>query len=384
MNWKFWTKQNTGQAKKTRKPKSKTREWLDAIVFAVIAATIIRTFFIEAYTIPTPSMEKSLLVGDFLFVSKLNYGPRVPMTPLAFPFAHHTMPLTRDAKSYSEAIQLPYYRLPGFEDIERQDVVVFNFPADPEGRPVDKRENYIKRCVAIAGDTLEIIDSEIFVNGVKQPEPEEGESSYVVRTNGENFNYEALRKLGLSRDDLGPHNFQTITRDRDVYYFKSLTDRQVEALRSFGNVTGIEPAILGKGEPENVGGGIVFPGDTSLHWNRDNYGPLWIPKKGVTVQLTAKNLPIYERVIRYYEGKELEVKGDAIYIDGAPADSYTFEMDYYFMMGDNRHNSLDSRYWGFVPEDHIVGKALFIWMSWDKDESFLKKIRWKRLFNGIH
>lgn len=381
MNWKFWTKKNTDQTKKPRKPKSKTREWVDAIVFAVIAATIIRTFFIEAYTIPTPSMEKSLLVGDFLFVSKVNYGPRVPMTPLAFPFAHHTMPLTRNAKSYSEAIQLPYYRLPGFEDIEREDVVVFNFPADEVDRPVDKRENYIKRCVAIAGDTLEIIDSEIFVNGKKQPEPEHAELSYKIYTNGDNFNYDALRDLGLSRDDLGARNFQ-IDRSRNVYYFKSLTDKQVEAIRSFGNVTGVEPTILGEGERDD--GGIVFPGDTSLHWNRDNYGPLWIPKKGATVQLSAENLNIYERVISHYEGKDLEVRGNEIYINGTRTDSYTFEMDYYFMIGDNRHNSLDSRYWGFVPEDHIVGKALFIWMSWDKDGSFLNKIRWNRLFNGIH
>ncbi|QEC53979.1 signal peptidase I [Anseongella ginsenosidimutans] len=378
MNWKFRTKQHTGQDKKVRKPKSKTREWVDAVVFAVIAATIIRTFFIEAYTIPTPSMEKSLLVGDFLFVSKVNYGPRVPMTPLAFPFAHHTMPLTRDAKSYSTAIQLPYYRLPGFEDIERQDVVVFNYPADPEDRPVDKRENYIKRCVAIAGDTLQIINAEIYVNGVKQPEPEDMESSYIVRTTGEDFNYDALRNLGLSKDDLGPNNYY---RNKSLYYFKSLTDEQAAALRKFGNVNSIEPNILAKNEPEPQG--TVFPSDTSLHWNRDNYGPIWLPKQGATVPLNLDNLPFYERVISYYEGNELEVRGSEIYINGAKADSYTFEMDYYFMMGDNRHNSLDSRYWGFVPEDHVVGKALFIWMSWDKDETFLNKIRWNRLFNGI-
>lgn len=381
MNWKFWTKENTNRGKKARKQKSKTREWVDAVVFAVIAATIIRTFFIEAYTIPTPSMEKSLLVGDFLFVSKVNYGPRVPMTPLAFPFAHHTMPLTRDAKSYSTAIQLPYYRLPGFEEIERQDVVVFNYPADPIDRPVDKRENYIKRCVAIAGDTLQIIDSEVFVNGVKQPVSEHGETSYIVRTNGENFNYDALRNLGMSRDDLA-NNFSTLYGDRSTYYFKSLTPQQVAGLRKFGNVTGIEPHKLAAEDPDSGGG--IFPVDSSLHWNRDNYGPLWIPKKGVTVQLTTENLPRYERVISFYEGNELEVRGSEIYINGAPADSYTFEMDYYFMMGDNRHNSLDSRYWGFVPEDHIVGKALFIWMSWDKDDSFFSKIRWNRLFNGIH
>lgn len=383
MDWKSWTKKNTDKSRKVRKPKSKTREWVDAIVFAVIAATIIRTFFIEAYTIPTPSMEKSLLVGDFLFVSKVNYGPRVPMTPLAFPFAHHTMPLSRDAKSYSTAIQLPYYRLPGFEDIEKQDVVVFNYPADPVDRPVDKRENYIKRCVAIAGDTLQIIDSEIYVNGIKQPIPEDLESSYVIRTNGENFNYEALRNLGLSVDDLGPNNYFPTNRNRDTFFFKSLTSEQVEALRKFGNVTGIQANILRKNEPE-PNRQVVFPGDTSLHWNRDNYGPLWIPKQGVTVPLNLDNLPRYERVISYYEGNTVEVKANEIYINGEKADSYTFKMDYYFMMGDNRHNSLDSRYWGFVPEDHIVGKALFIWMSWDKDETFLGKVRWDRLFNGIH
>lgn len=375
MSWKFWNKKNTGHSRTKRKPKSKTREWVDAVIFAVIAATIIRTFFIEAYTIPTPSMEKSLLVGDFLFVSKLNYGPRVPMTPLAFPFAHHTMPLTKDTKSYSTAIELPYYRLPGFEDIERQDVVVFNYPADPVDRPVDKRENYIKRCVAIAGDSLEVIDAVVYVNGEKQPLPEHMESSYVITTNGENFNYDALRGLGMSKDDLSQNSYRR--QSENAHYFKSLTDEQVAALREFGNVKSIDPGRLG---PEMA----LFPSDTSHHWSRDDYGPLWIPKKGVTIPLTTKNLPLYERLIDVYEDNELEVRGSEIRINGKPADTYTFQMDYYFMMGDNRHNSLDSRYWGFVPEDHVVGKALFIWMSWDKDESFLNKIRWGRLFNGIH
>lgn len=378
MNWKFWQKKDTsnnGRTQRSKKQKSKTREWVDAIVFAVIAATIIRTFFIEAYTIPTPSMEKSLLVGDFLFVSKLNYGPRVPMTPLAFPFAHHTMPLTRDMKSYSTAVELPYYRLPGFEKIERNDVVVFNFPADPVDRPVDKRENYIKRCVAVAGDTIRVADAVVYVNGVKQDEPERMETSYYVQTNGESFNYEALRELGLSKDDLG-QNLRK--RSQDEYLFTSLTDEQAGALGDFGNVEKVEK-VLERGEEP-----AVFPSDTAYHWNRDQFGPLWIPEKGATVQLSTANLPLYERIISFYEGNELEVNGNEIRINGQPANSYTFKMDYYFMMGDNRHNSLDSRYWGFVPEDHVVGKALFIWMSWDKDESFLKKIRWGRLFNGIH
>lgn len=380
MNWKFWEKSTKTQKGKKKKQKSKTREWVDAIIFAVIAATIIRTFFIEAYTIPTPSMEKSLLVGDFLFVSKLNYGPRTPMTPLAFPFAHHTMPLTRDVKSYSELIRLPYYRLPGFQEIKRNDVVVFNFPADQEPRPVDKRENYIKRCVALPGDTLRIIDSRIYVNGGPTPEPAEAEMSYYVKTNGTEFNYEALRRLNMSRDDLGPYNY--LRTRKDEYFFKSLTNKNVAALSKFGNVKEIKPAIEPLGKPEP--GGATFPGDTSLHWNRDNYGPIWIPKAGATVPLTTENLPLYERIIGFYERNELEVKGNEIWINGQQADSYTFQMDYYWMMGDNRHNSLDSRYWGFVPEDHIVGKALFIWMSWDKDASFFSKIRWERLFDGIH
>ncbi|HYH55139.1 MAG TPA: signal peptidase I, partial [Anseongella sp.] len=205
------------------------------------------------------------------------------------------------------------------------------------------------------------------------------EASYYIRTNGESFNYEALRNLGLSKDDLTLPNFHAVSSDKNTYFFKSLTNEQVAALRKFGNVQAIEP-----GRVAGTEGGMLFPSDTANYWNRDNYGPLWIPEKGATVSLTTENLSLYERIITMYEGNELEVKGSEIWINGKKADSYTFEMDYYFMIGDNRHNSLDSRYWGFVPEDHIVGKALFIWMSWDKDESFLKKIRWGRLFNGIH
>ncbi|HTN20393.1 MAG TPA: signal peptidase I [Pelobium sp.] len=365
MNWKFWKKN------KEKKKKSAGREWLDAIVFAVIAATIIRGLFIEAYTIPTGSMERSLLVGDFLFVSKMSYGARTPITPVAFPFAHHTMPIT-GTKAYWDGIQLPYYRLPGFGDIERNDVVVFNYPMDadaPLNRPVDKRENYIKRCLGISGDTLKIIDAVVYINGKPTDLPKMSQTQYYVKTDGTDFNPMALQEIKAD-----------VERVNNDEYVITMPKGEVDKIKAFSNVKVVTPVIAEKNTFEQQ----VFPSDPHYKWNQDNFGPLIIPKKGWTVKLDSLTLPLYQRAITVYEGNKLEVNGTDIKINGKSTDSYTFKMNYYWMMGDNRHNSLDSRYWGFVPEDHIVGKALFIWMSWDENGSFLNKIRWNRLLKGIH
>jgi signal peptidase I len=380
MNWKFWSK-NSKNTKARAVKKSKSREWVDAVVFAVIAATLIRTFFIEAYTIPTPSMERSLLVGDFLFVSKLNYGPRTPMTPVAFPFAHHTMPII-GTKAYWEGIKLPYYRLPGFSEVKKGDVVVFNYPMDadePLNRPVDKRENFIKRCQGVGGDTLSVVDAQVFVNGKAAENPPQAQIDYTMQMTG-NINPEVEEDLHIS-----------------MYggVYPTMTQEAYKTLKGFSNVTSITPNIRRKGDydqvyPTNPNHPAVADDVLQLggrihdyKWNVDNYGPIIIPKKGWTVKLDTLTYPIYARCISVYEGNKLQVIGSDILINGVKTDSYTFKMNYYWMMGDNRHNSDDSRYWGFVPEDHIVGKALFIWMSMDDEASFLGKIRWSRLFNII-
>jgi signal peptidase I len=359
--------------------KSSSREWTEAIIFAVIAATLIRTFFIEAYVIPTPSMERSLLVGDFLFVSKVNYGARTPMTPIAFPFAHHTMPVT-GTKAYWDGWELPYYRLPGLQEIKRGDVVVFNYPADTiNDRPVDKRENYIKRCQGIPGDTLSVVDAQVYVNGKAAPNPPGEEMEYnVTTTNGRDLKPEIMDKLDITVYD--QHNLP------------AMTATSASQLKNNPTVKDLKPDIAPKSVSEDVfPRGHVSVLDPNLgtpldyHWNVDNYGPIIIPKKGWTVTMDAKTFPIYERAIQVYEHNTLELKDGYLYINGVKTYSYTFKLNYYWMMGDNRHDSEDSRYWGFVPEDHIVGKALFIWMSWDdKASSIFHKIRWGRLFNGIH
>ena len=348
--------------------KSASKEWRDAIIFAIIAATVIRMFFIEAFTIPTPSMEKSLLVGDFLFVSKVSYGARIPNTPLSFPFAHHTLPLS-DAKSYLEWIKLPYHRLPGFGEIENNDVVVFNYPME-DFRPVDKRENYIKRCVGIPGDNLEVIEKILFINGEKAEMPAEMQYSYHVKTQGSPLNPQRLEKLDITEGGL-------ISNQGD--YRLSLSDNSKGQLQGYSNVTSIEPIA----EPKDARADYIFPSDKRFNFNKDYFGPIVIPKAGTTIELDIDVLPLYQRLITVYEGHTLEVNGADILIDGEIATRYTFQMDYFFMMGDNRDNSADSRFWGFVPEDHIVGKAVFIWFSLDKAKRWFSKIRWSRLFSTI-
>jgi signal peptidase I len=362
--------------------KSVGREWAEAIVFAVVAATLIRTFFIEAYVIPTPSMERSLLVGDFLFVSKVNYGPRTPMTPIAFPFAHHTMPLI-NTKAYWDGIKLPYYRLPGLSDIKKGDVVVFNYPMDADSplyRPVDKRENYIKRCQGTPGDTLSVADAQVYVNKKAAPNPPGEQIEYNYITSGVDMNPEVLKDLNISFYDPGRPSIPTMTKE------------SAKVLKGYSNIKSLSELIQPKGISDTLN--PVFPLKYPIHvnlgkklpaynWNVDNFGPIIIPKIGWTVKLDSMTFPIYERCIEVYENNKVKVVGKDIYINGVKSDTYTFKLNYYWMMGDNRHDSEDSRYWGFVPEDHIVGKALFIWMSFDENESFINKIRWSRLFRGI-
>jgi signal peptidase I len=365
--------------KKTAAPKVKKgffREWLDAAVFAIVVATLIRTFLLEAYTIPTPSMEGSLLVNDFLFVSKMHYGPRIPNTPLAIPLVHNELPFV-GGRSYSTAVQWPYKRLPGFGNVERNDDVVFNYPADDMdggNRPVDKKENYIKRCVGIPGDTIEVRNNELFVNGTLAFKPKNLQRGYRITS--------AIDDAAIAAFDdemVYVQNKETI----DAYGVLFLNATQVKNL-SAKKITleALELAIPGKPE---VNSSLCFPckqiSDTNLiKWNRDNYGPLYIPKKGVTIPISISNIIYYRELITKYEKHTLDAKGDVIMIDGKPATTYTFGMDYYWLMGDNRHNSLDSRYWGYVPEDHVVGKAWFVWLSYYKS---LAHPRWNRMLRGV-
>ncbi len=376
MNWKFWSRKKNNPNKKK---KTATREWVDAIVFAVIAATLIRTFFIEAYVIPTPSMERSLLVGDFLFVSKVNYGPRTPMTPIAFPFAHHTMPVI-GTKAYWDGLELPYYRLPGFSEVKKNDVVVFNYPQDTiNNRPVDKRENYIKRCQGTPGDTLSVVDGQVYVNRKAMPNPPGEEMEYSYKTTSEDINPQILDELNVTT--------------YEGHQYPAMTKESADVLKGYSNVKSFTEVISPKGKSDQSN--AVFPHYYPIHvmltpqipdykWSLDNFGPIIIPKKGWTVKLDSMTFPLYERCIEVYENNKVQVAGKDILINGKKTDTYTFKMDYYWMMGDNRHDSEDSRFWGFVPIDHIVGKALFIWMSWDDNASFFGKIRWSRLFRGIH
>ena len=376
------------------------KEWGEAAVFAVVAATLIRTFFFEAFVIPSGSMENTLRVGDYLFVSKMSYGAKVPSIPLTVPFTHNTLPFTETTPSYVDWVELPELRLPGWDDVERNDIVVFNFPEgdtvytgnrnttyygymrerarneyksvaeirkqliDGDSivvHPVDKEDNYVKRCVAIAGDVLEVRDRQIFINKTKEITPGypqfmwKYECPMLLSQEAYDAYMDKFYSIGINDD--GP-----IKIERDSV-FEMAIDVPDAALTAFNQIVDTAaPFQFPSGRV--IPGDDVFPHDTTHYkWNRDNFGPLWIPKQGVTVNLTIDSLPLYERIISVYEGNKLYVKNGVIYINDQPATKYTFKQNYYFMMGDNRHNSLDSRYWGFVPADHIVGKPVFVWLS---------------------
>lgn len=389
--------------------------WVDAIVFALVAVYFINTFLFQNYQIPTSSLEKSLLVGDFLFVSKASYGPRIPNTPLSFPLVQNTFPLL-NCKSYIENPQWEYRRLQGFDRLKRNDIVVFNFPAgdtvaikqqnpdyytwcyyhgrdavinnkdefgDIVYRPVDRRENYVKRCVAIAGDWIQVKDNQVFVNDIKQVKFPGIQFNYFVQTDGTRITNDLLDKLGISNEDrMLVDNVQYadglkslgLDANLPVYHFPM----NEETLTKMKEITGVTKIII---EPSDRN--AVFPLGGHKNWTRDNYGPLWVPKKGNRLILNSYNLPIYERIIHVYEHNKLEVKNGKFYINDKATETYTFKMDYYWMMGDNRHNSADSRYWGFVPEDHIVGRPVIVWLSLDKDKGWFNgKIRWNRFFKN--
>ncbi len=363
------TKEAAAKPKAPKKPKSKTKEWLDAIAFAVIAATLIRWLLLEAYTIPTGSMERSLLVGDFLFVSKMHYGARTPKTPLQVPLTHQKIWGT-DIPSYLDWIQLPQYRLPGFSDVDRNDVVVFNFPGELE-HPIDLRSNYIKRCVGVGGDTLRIREQQVIVNGKAFDNPDQMQHKYLLQFDGQP-NERFIRKYKLY--DINNYGNG---------WYASMTEAMAQEVKQLPFVKGVERLRFTEGEK---GQDVLPAGYDKLAWNIDNFGPLVIPAEGMTIDLSEENIAKYFNTIKYYEGydpDDVVMAEGKISIKGQAVDTYTFQQDYYFMMGDNRHDSLDSRYWGFVPQDHIVGKALFIWMSMDYYESFLSKVRWNRIFTGI-
>jgi signal peptidase I len=379
MNWQFWKR--SGESQAAAKPKSKTREWWDAILFAVIAATLIRWLIMEAYTIPTPSMENSLLVGDFLFVSKFHYGTRTTSTPLQVPLTHQKIWFT-NIPSYVEWIKLPQYRLPGISHVKRNDVVVFNVPGIEENNldaprdqwidyPVDLKTNYIKRCVGIPGDTLQIRDHQVFINGDSSYNPPDMQFEYTVLAKNE------ISERNLSKFEID--DYRLVGKPANAAEYRMAISPTVAGeLRKLPFI--ISVSRTSRNSPEYN----IFPDVKYFPWSADEYGPLVIPKKGMTITITDTTLAAYSKtIIRYDHNKDVKIENGKLYIEGKEVTEYTFKQDYYFMMGDNRHNSLDSRYWGFVPEDHIVGKAFFIWLSLDRNADFLHKIRWSRFFKLI-
>ena len=422
IKWQWW--------KDAEGPTRFIMSWVDALVFALVAVYFINQFFFQNYVIPSSSLEKSLLTGDYLFVSKVSYGPRIPETPLTMPLTQHTLPVI-NTKSYIEWPHWEYRRVKGLGNVQLNDIVVFNYPAgdtlvenypnadfyrdicyatgyqllanqyvdlskmtpqqkydyfqkvyktghdyvaaSPQqfgniiSRPTDRRENYVKRCVGLPGMTLQIKNRIVYLNGKPNKEPENVQYTYNVQLN-QPISDDLMKELGISMEDLGSLNSNG---------YMPLTKRAAKALAA--NKTLVKSIKLA---PE-MKNDILYPLDAVTGWTRDNYGPIWIPKKGATVKLDMNNIAIYERPIRAYEHNKLEVKGGKIYINGKQTDRYTFKMDYYWMMGDNRHNSADSRYWGFVPEDHIVGKPIFIWWSSDPDRKGFEGVRWSRLFRWV-
>ena len=422
IKWQWW--------KEEEGPVKWVMSWVDALVFALVAVYFINLFFFQNYVIPSSSLEKSLLTGDYLFVSKVSYGPRIPETPLTMPLTQHTMPVF-ECKSYIEWPHWDYRRVKGLGKVELNDIVVFNFPAgdtlcsapkyqaydfyqmcygigyqlypqrpDPDAlspeqrlkyfetvyatgraqiaanfpeygniitRPADRRENYVKRCVGLPGQTLQIKNRIVYLDGKANKEPDNVQYTYHVKLK-QGLPDELMQELGISMEDLMSLN---------QLGYMPLTKHAVEVLSARKDL--VASITLNTDASEND----IYPLNGNKHWTRDNYGPIWIPKKGERLQLTLDNLPIYERPIRAYEGNQLEVRNGKIFINGKETTEYTFKMDYYWMQGDNRHNSADSRYWGFVPEDHIVGKPIFIWWSSDPDRRGINGVRWSRLFSFV-
>lgn len=400
VKWLFWKKEY-----KEGEPRNTLLDWLDAIIFAVVFVTFINIFFFQAFKIPSSSMESSLLTGDHLFVSKLTFGPRIPQTPLTIPFTHNVI---FGKESYSTLIQNEYRRLKGFRNVERGDYVVFGFPdgdtvltkapADDYYavcrfygkeyavksygplivRPADKKDHYVKRCVAIHGDTLSVVNGRVYVNSQAQEVWPGVQTTYNVVTDGFRINLKTLEKLGLNLSEL------SFDESLPGYPQMPLTAAMLEQIKACANFRSVEEQVdvYPPDYPDSYL--MLFPFKEDFRWTRDNYGPLWIPEAGATVRLDSHNIALYERIIRVYEKNELKITSDGHFIiNGKETDEYTFKQDYYFMMGDNRHNSLDSRYWGFVPEDHIVGRPALIWLSTDSAKSFPSNVRWKRFLKFV-
>jgi|TARA_B110000305_G_scaffold239575_1_gene307750 signal peptidase I len=377
----------TYKEERSLQPQSGLGEWVSSIAFAIIAATIVHTYVMRPYTIPTSSLEKSLLVGDYLFVSKFHYGARTPMTPIAMPMVHDSIPMTKK-RSFLNSIQLPYMRLPGLQKIKRNEIVVFNWPADSlkwmwndnsgkfTYKPIDKKTNYVKRCIAIAGDSMQIINGDIFINGELSVMPVRAKPQYyhdVILNEGQRISGKSLHERYGVREGFSTNNGN---------YNLNLTDKEAALLRKNPSVKSIIKRIESIGRYDRR----VFPHDAQYPWTQDNYGPIYIPKKGETVELNHKSIPFYKHLIKEYEHHEnVTFNGDEVYINGLKVTNYTFKQDYYFMMGDNRQASLDARFWGFTPFDHVVGKPVFIWFSWETNAEGIKnKIRWDRLFTTVH
>ena len=366
-------------------PKSTSGEWTSSLIFAIIAATIVHNYVMQPYTIPTSSLEKSLLVGDFLFVSKFHYGARVPITAIAAPMVHDTIPIIK-AKSYLEDFELPYLRIPGFQKIKNNDIVVFNWPVDTmlnmyytdkyHYKPIDKKTNYVKRSVGIAGDTLEIKDGYVYINGEKNKLNDRAELqfSYLVQPKNRTFS----KKVMVNNYDV-TDPFGIINRE-NTYRFIAMSDKTINKFKNHPNVGSIEKDLAINGQRDSN----IFPHNENYNWNNDFFGPIYIPKSGAKIEINKENLPVYKRVIEVYEKNTLSVVGENIFINGELSTDYTFKQDYYWLMGDNRHNSQDSRAWGFVPFDHVVGKPVFKWLSWNTNGKGINKIRWDRMFTTVH
>jgi len=365
MNWKSPFKSATT---KPKVKKSKLREWGDAFLFALVVATIIRGVVFSAYAIPSGSMEGTELTGDYLFVSKFSYGARMPITLLSIPF---TEPEIHGIKTYWSIIQLPYFRLPGFSEVKKRDIVVFNKPADADmGVPVDQRTTLIKRCQATPGDVLTIVNAQVFINGKAAPNAPKAQTSYTVVTDGNDINPQALQDLNIEvQQQLSTNTYEMI-----------IPTDSLSAFKSFSNIKSVTPYIAAFGTYDAE----IFPHNPYFKWNLDNFGPITMPKKGWTIPLNDSTLALYRRAIETYEGNKVDTSGKEVLINGKKATAYTFKMNYYWMMGDNRHNSLDSRFWGYVPEDHIIGKAMITWFSTDSTKDIFHKIRWDRVFKPIN
>ncbi len=429
------------QYKKERQlaPYTKAGEWVTSIVFAVVAATLVHTYFMRPYTIPTSSLEKSLLVGDYLFVSKFHYGARVPMTPLALPMVHDTMPFPKKFRSYIKDVQLSYFRFPGFQKIKRNDIVVFNWPADTVryfgdhsgihvDKPIDKKSNYVKRCVGIPGDSLEIRKGFVYINGKQNHLPDRAKIQFLYTVKTKDYlSFKAINRLGWTKNykyrffSTSASHFKDLQGDKDFnsivmyseindsiaefstyYRFNkaqmqslhldithkislNLTREEAEKIKQNPKVI----SVVQQNTPAGTYDKSIFPNDPQYRWSRDNFGPVYIPEKGAKIKLTTQNLPLYKRIIENYEKNSLYVDNGNIFINGKKTDSYTFKQNYYWMMGDNRHNSEDARFWGYVPFDHVVGKPVFIWFSIAPQDpyhpkSWFKRIRTERLFTTVH